>query len=193
MHLEQCRILSDNLYRFLFSLMMTPKTSLANSILDINQIIQPIIGEICHQITFSYGDELRLHFGEMIAYSHPKLSHLRKGTWRLNTRATPWYLMLRNSLFSHCHSSMFVNNQNAAELAKIQLQCLENKKLTNFVIDSNNFKLTLSFEDHYELILEPDLEDDSGLAYWELMMPNEQILTVSPGMFWECKSIHERY
>jgi hypothetical protein len=70
---------------------------------------------------------------------------------------------------------------------------LENKKLTNFVIDSNNFKLTLSFEDHYELILEPDLEDDSGLAYWELMMPNEQILTVGPGMFWECKSIHERY
>jgi hypothetical protein len=173
--------------------MMTPKTSLANSILNLNQIIQPIIGETCHQITFSYGDELRLHFGEMIAYSHPKLSHLRKGTWRLNTRATPWYLMLRNSLFSHCHSSMFVNNQNAAELAKIQLQCLENKKLTNFVIDSNNFKLTLSFEDHYELILEPDLEDDSGLAYWELMMPNEQILTVAPGMFWECKSIHERY
>ena len=77
--------------------------------------------------------------------------------------------------------------------SKIQLQCLENKKLTNFVIDSNNFKLTLSFEDHYELILEPDLEDDSGLAYWELMMPNEQILTVGPGMFWECKSIHERY
>ena len=47
--------------------MMTPKTSLANSILDINQITQPIIGETCHQITFSYGDELRLHFGEMIA------------------------------------------------------------------------------------------------------------------------------
>ncbi|MBS3029607.1 MAG: hypothetical protein HCA25_21785 [Dolichospermum sp. DET50] len=171
---------------------MTPKTSLANSILNLNQIIQPIIGEICHQITFSYGDELRLHFGEMIAYSHPKLAHLRKGTWRLNTRATPWYLMIGNGLLSH--SSMFVNYKDAAECAKISLQCfLENKKLTNFVIDSNNFKLTLSFEDHYELILEPDLEDDSGLAYWELMMPNEQILTVGPGMFWECKSIHEPY
>ncbi|MDB9439245.1 hypothetical protein PN450_21165 [Dolichospermum lemmermannii CS-548] len=185
--------MSDNLYRFLFSLMMTPKTSLANSILDINQIIQPIIGEICHQITFSYGDELRLHFGKMTAYNHPKLAHLCKGSWRLNTRATPWYLMIGDNLFSY--SSLYANYENAAELAKIPLQYLENKKLTNFVIpaNSNDMKLTLSFEDHYELILEPDLEDDSGLAYWELMMPNEQILTVSPGMFWECKSIHERY
>jgi len=172
---------------------MTPKTSLANSILDINQIIQPIIGETCHQITFSYGDELQLHFGEMTAYNHPKLAHLRKGSWQLSTRATPWYLMLRNSLSSLCHSSMFVNNQTA----KIHLQCLENKKLTKFVIlaNSNDMKLILSFQGDldYELILEPDLEDDSGLAYWELMMPNEQILTVGPGMFWECKSIHERY
>lgn len=58
---------------------------------------------------------------------------------------------------------------------------------------SNNFKLTLSFEGNYQLVLKPDLEDDSGLAYWELLMPNEQILIVGPGLFWECKSIHEPY
>ena len=174
---------------------MTPKTSLANSILDINQITQPIIGETCHQITFSYGDELRLHFGEMTAYNHPKLAHLRKGSWQLSTRATPWYLRIRKGSFWSL--SMLVNNQNAVEFAKIQLQCLENTKLTNFVTlaKSNEMKITLSFQGdfNYELILEPDLEDDSGLAYWELMMPNEQILTVGPGMFWECKSIHEPY
>jgi hypothetical protein len=42
----------------------------------------------------------------------------------------------------------------------------------------------LSFEDDYQLILEPNLEDDSGLAHWELFMPTEQILTVGPGYFW---------
>jgi hypothetical protein len=142
---------------------MTPKTSLANSILDLNQITQPIIGETCHQIAFSYGDELLLDFGEMTAYNHPRLAHLRKGSWQLSTRATNFDLRKFSSYFK------------------------------NFVIDSNNFKLTLSFECGYELILEPDLEDDSGLAYWELMMPNEQILIVGPGLFWECKSIHEPY
>ncbi len=170
---------------------MTPKTSLANSIANLNQIIQPIIGETCHQIAFSYGDELLLDFGEMTAYDHPKLAHLRKGSWQLSTRATPWYLMMGNGLCSY--SSMFVNYKDAAESLQMSLQFLENTKLTNFVIDSDNFKLTLSFEDYCKLILEPDLEDDSGLAYWELMMPNEQILTVGPGMSWECKSIHEPY
>ena len=161
---------------------MTPKTSLANSILNLNQITQPIIGETCHQIAFSYGDELLLDFGEMTAYNHPRLAHLRKGSWQLSTRATNFDLRKFSSYF-----------KNYMCLTKRQLRRWENKKLTNFVIDSNNFKLTLSFECGYELILEPDLEDDSGLAYWELMMPNEQILIVGPGLFWECKSIHEPY
>ena len=61
-------------------------SQILNSLLNLNQIIQPIIGETCHQIAFSYGDELLLNFGEMTAYSHPKLSHLRKGSWQLSTR-----------------------------------------------------------------------------------------------------------
>ncbi|MFM7365107.1 MAG: hypothetical protein ACKO11_11560 [Cuspidothrix sp.] len=173
---------------------MTPKTSLANSILNLNQIIQPIIGETCHQVRFSYGDELRLHFGKMKPYDHPKLKHLCKGSWQLSTRATPWSLTFGN-LLSGIHSSildMLPDN----ELAKGLLKMLENTKLTNFALGGNHdFTLTLSFEGedncNYEFILEPDLEDDSGLAYWELLMPNEQILIVGPGEFWECKSIHE--
>jgi hypothetical protein len=46
-------------------------------------IIQPIIGEICHQISFSYGDELELDFGEMTPYEHPRLADLLRGSWRL--------------------------------------------------------------------------------------------------------------
>jgi hypothetical protein len=178
---------------------MTPKTSVANSIQNLNQIIQPIIGETCHQIGFSYGDELILDFGEMTAYDHPKLADLSKGSWQLSTRATPWSLMFGfgNLLSGGFHSvmlDMFPNN----EYAKTFLQNLENTKLTNFALGGNHdFTLTLSFEGedncNYQFILEPDLEDDSGLAYWELLMPNEQILIVGPGQFWECKSIHEPY
>jgi hypothetical protein len=73
---------------------MVTQTSLANSQPNIEQIIsvitKPIIGETCHQVTFSYGDELRLDFGEMSAYTHPRLKHLCKGSWQFGTRATPW-------------------------------------------------------------------------------------------------------
>ncbi|TAF10222.1 MAG: hypothetical protein EAZ77_03410 [Nostocales cyanobacterium] len=168
---------------------MNNKIEIANSQPNLNQITQKIIGETCNQVTFSYGDELLLDFGEMSAYNHPKLRHLSKGTWQLSTRSTPVYLKKVHPMF---FSSYFKNPMYPTTKRKLRL--LENKKLTDFVIDTNkNFQLTLSFEGNYRLVLKPDLEDDSGLAYWELMMPNEQILTVGPGMFWECKSIHERY
>ncbi|MBS3026967.1 MAG: hypothetical protein HCA25_07685 [Dolichospermum sp. DET50] len=171
---------------------MKSKTSLANLQPNLNQIIpvitKPIIGEICHQIRFSYGDELRLDFGKMSAYTHPKLAHLCKGSWQFGTKATPWILKQGNQVLI---SSLLENN---IDNAKLYLQQLENKKLINLMIDAdNNINITLCFEGDYQLTLEPDLHDDSGLTYWELFMPTEQILTVGPGLFWECKSIHEGY
>ncbi|OIP68596.1 MAG: hypothetical protein AUK43_15225 [Oscillatoriales cyanobacterium CG2_30_40_61] len=173
---------------------MVTQTSLANSQPNIEQIIsvitKPIIGETCHQVTFSYGDELRLDLGEMSAYSHPKLKHLRKGSWQFGTRATSWIFQQGDQVLI---STLQVNIDVDIDTIKKVLQQLENKELINFVIDAQNISLTLLFEGNYQLILEPDLQDNSGLAYWELFMPTEQVLTVGPGLFWECKSIHERY
>ena len=76
--------------------------------------------------------------------------------------------------------------------AKAIVKQLEHKKLVDLTIDAETIRLILSFEDDYQLILEPDLEDDSGLAHWELFMPTEQILTVGPRYFWSYKSIHEQ-
>ncbi|VXD15305.1 hypothetical protein [Planktothrix paucivesiculata] len=178
---------------------MAIQTSIANQKPDIEQIIsvitKPMLTEICHQVIFSYGDELRLDFGEMSAYTHPKLAHLRKGSWQFGTRATPWVFKQGDQILTY---SLPVNidaeiDQIEIDAVKKVLQQLENKELIDFVIDAGNISLTLFFESYYKLILEPDLQDNSGLAYWELFMPTEQILTVGPGFFWECKSIHERY
>ena len=173
---------------------MVTQTSLANSQPNIEQIIsvitKPMIGETCHQVTFSYGDELRLDFGEMSAYNHPKLKHLRKGSWQFCTRATSWIFQQGDQVLT---SKLQVNIDAEIDTVKKLLQQLENKELINLVIDAQNISLTLLFEGNYQLILEPDLQDNSGLAYWELFMPTEQVLTVGPGLFWECKSIHERY
>lgn len=175
---------------------MATQTSIANQKPDIEKIIsvitKPIIGEICHQVILSYGDELRLDFGEMSAYTHPKLTHLRKGDWQLGTRATPWILKQGDQVLT---ASLPVNidaeiDDSEIDTVKKVVQQLENKKLIDFVIDAHNINLTLVFEEDYKLILQPDLQDDSGLAYWELFMPTEQVLTVGPGFFWECKSSH---
>jgi hypothetical protein len=46
----------------------------------IPSITQSMIGATCHRVSFSYGDELELDFGEMTPYEHPKLAQgLRLG------------------------------------------------------------------------------------------------------------------
>ncbi|GBF82475.1 hypothetical protein [Aphanothece sacrum] len=172
---------------------MATKTSITNSQSDLKQIIRlitkRIVGETCHKVLFRYGDELLLAFGEMTPYSHPKLAHLYKGSWRLGTRATPWICKHNNHILV---SSTELDSEEKIQTGKNLLKQLENKKLHELIIDVHNIGLNLCFENNYQLILEPDLQDDSGLTYWELFMPTEQILTVGPGFFWECKSIHER-
>jgi len=156
----------------------------------IPMITQPMIGEICRQISFSYGDELELDFGEMTPCDHPKLAHLLKGSWRFGTRATPWTLKHIDRVLV---STSEDDTSEEILFAKEVIKQLENKKLNEFIVYTETVGLTLGFEDNYQLILEPNLDDDSGLAYWELFMPTEQVLTVGSGYFWDCKSIHERY
>jgi len=116
---------------------MVTQTSLANSQPNIEQIIsvitKPIIGETCHQVTFSYGDELRLDFGEMSAYNHPKLKHLRKGSWQFCTRATSWIFQQGDQVLT---SKLQVNIDAEIDTVKKLLQQLENKELINLVNDN---------------------------------------------------------
>ena len=154
----------------------------------IPSITQPMIGEICHQVSFSYGDELELDFGEMTAYEHPKLSDLLKGSWRFGARATPWTVKHNNQVLVITSES---DTDEQIAIAKEVVKQLEQKKLLDLTVEADTIRLTLSFEDDYQLILDPDLGDDSGLAHWELFMPTEQVLAVGPHYFWSCKSIHE--
>lgn len=153
-------------------------------------LTQPLIGEVCHQVRFSFGDELRLDFGEMVPYKHHKLKNLLKGSWRFGTRATPWLLKAADQLLL---DSQALETEREIEKAKqLTRQSLENKKILKIEVNPVNLELRLFFEAGYELILHPDLNDDSGLAYWELFMPTEQILEIGPGYFWSCKSIHDK-
>jgi hypothetical protein len=151
-------------------------------------IVQALVGETCNQVSFSYGDELKLHFGEMTPYDHPKLAHLLKGSWRFGARATPWTVKHNNQVLVVTAEA---DTDEQVAIAKEIVKQLEQKKLLDLTVDADTIRLTLSFEDDYELILDPDLEDDSGLAHWELFMPTEQVLAIGPGYFWSCKSIYE--
>ena len=171
------------------ALVSTPLNIQPNLSRIIPSIMQPMIGEICRQVSFSYGDELVLDFGELTPYTHPQLADLSKGSWQLTTQATPWRVKQDDQVLVATATS---DTEEEITQAKILVKQLENKKLLSLFVEKNTIHLILNFEDEYQLIIEPDLTNDSGLAYWELLMPTEQILSIGPGYFWSCKSVYDR-
>ena len=52
-------------------------------------MLDVLVGQRCLKIEVSYGEELMVHLGAPVAYSHPKLADEAKGSWILGTRASP--------------------------------------------------------------------------------------------------------
>ncbi len=164
-----------------------PNIQISQEIVNvINILTEQLIGEICHQVRFSYGDELHLDFGEMSRCDHPKLRNLLKGNWQFGARATPWLLKKSGQLLLKSEEpETDAEIKNAKQLTR---ESLENKKILKFEVNPENLELQLLFEEDYELILQPDLED-LDLSYWDLFMPNDKVLEVGAGYFWSsCSS-----
>ncbi len=153
-------------------------------------LTKSLITETCNQVYFSYGDELSLDFGVMTPEDHPKLQGLFKGVWQFGTRATPWLLKKADQLL--LDSEVPETDADIKLAKKLTQESLENKKILKFETNPDNLELRLCFEENYELILQPDL-NDLDLSYWDLFMPNEKFLEVGPGYFWVCKSVHDSH
>ncbi len=125
-------------------------------------LTRQLIGETCHQVRFSYGDELHLDCGEMSLCDHPKLRNFYKGSWRFGARATPWLLKKADQVLLNSEEPETDIEVKSAK--KLTQESLENKKILKIEINPNNLELQILFEESYELILQPDL-DDLDLSY----------------------------
>lgn len=131
---------------------MTTKLTLE----DFNQLTQPLIGQPLSQLHYSYGDVLILDFGELIPYTHPKLSHLKTSEWSLVIKMANW-------------------TGNTTPVVKLQT-------LVNLKIKENlQLTLTLSYENgltnDHEVIPNPKEAED--LPFWELWIPGNSYIVAS--------------
>lgn len=140
--------------------------------------IKPILGQICWRVKISYGDELRLDIGEKISYHHPKMGNRQKGSWNFGTRGTYWQL-------ENNHNIIVNSNLESSEILQ-QLKIIEDKIITEFNLNYSDLKLTIKFNNNYQLKIIPDLtnQEYQDVACWELFTPNNQVLTVYPNFYW---------
>lgn len=118
--------------------------------------------------SFSYGDELRLHFGRPAHYESPRLAGRTRGEWVLGLRATPWALVADGSILSRSHDEQ--------QHALHQFAQLEGKRLTDTMFRRSDAAVTLRFDEGYWFmaLTEPRTRSRSKgpLDLWELLIPD---------------------
>lgn len=157
------------------------RISTVDDLIELLEIAKRLVSETCWEASFSYGDELGLHFGERIPYSHPKLSHKSHGSWVLDSRGTNWQL--------EAPTGILTTSEASREAMEAQVKKLEGSTVIDLEIGFPQLDLALSFSNQLCFRLLPVPEDDEcDLAYWELFTPDHYLLEVGPQMTWAYRS-----
>jgi hypothetical protein len=101
--------------------------------------VNELVDEPLLRAAFSYGGELRLHFGKPVPYENERLAGRTHGEWTLGLRATPWVLVSDGAVRSRSHDEQ----QHALQ----QFAQLEGKRLVDASLRRSDAALTLRFAD----------------------------------------------
>ncbi|MCL1462882.1 hypothetical protein [Argonema galeatum] len=151
------------------------KVTKLTDIREIAEITMRVFLQICWKANLSYGDELSLHIGDRIPYSQKSMAGKEKGEWILGTRGTTWKLKSGGETIA--------TSEEDAENIRQQIKAIENIHISWFV-PTPELGFNMGFSNGYELILMPEIEDDSGLPYWEMFTPEDMVLKVGPNSIW---------
>jgi hypothetical protein len=157
--------------------MNTNQTQEIRQISDIRKIedlMHGIIGEVCWGTRLSYGDEFHFEIGHKIP--NPILKNKEKGSWSLGTRASDWSLYLSNE--------KLVESTDELDLIRDKIHLMDENRISSFKIGYPKLGLEIMFVNKMILRIKPTWDDDSQLAHWYLMMPNNMFLKVGPASTW---------
>jgi hypothetical protein len=164
----------------------------------LNLFVSALAGQRFLKASLSYGDELRLHFGEPQPLSNPKLANIQRGAWVLGVRASAWRVNLNRFGIVLTAGYPPLPRSLATPAAPQDMADYANKLKGSDVIGAHaplwfrpsDFApgLLLLFSDGSTFELSPafvpsDSEEDA-LPDWELFTPYKTYLRVGPGPVW---------
>jgi hypothetical protein len=166
----------------------------------LNAFLGAMTGQRLLKARLSYGDELKLHFGEPQPAPHPRLASLQRGSWVLATRASRWEaalsrpgLVLDAGVFlsppaPHTQTATpremaeYADKLAGAEVGAARAVWSGDRTL------APGLQLVFTDGSHFTLLPDPsnlpDEGDDEPLADWELFTPYKTYLRVGPEPVW---------
>lgn len=145
---------------------------------EINSILGGLVGQPCLGVYFSYGDELRIDFGDRIIQIGTGQAGFTSGSWILGTRASYW------ELAPHGEPVTPPEHSDSREY-RVVVQVVIDTVVAHARLISKGLILEVTFSNDYILRVYPDpdaAEDD--ICDWELFTPDKKILEVGPHDHW---------
>lgn len=148
--------------------------------------LQQLVGEPFLFAARSYGDELRLHFGEARERKSARRPGQVRGSYILGLRASGW--VVKPAVGARV---VFSSDAESTDPAP-DLGLVPGTKVTaaDPTRSAGGYGLALTFADGSSLVASPSPEPDpadipgSPVADWELLTPHGRVLTAGPGPVW---------
>jgi hypothetical protein len=136
--------------------------------------VKGLAGEPLLRASFSYGGELRLHFGDSVPYQKVRLTGRVRGEWVLALRGTPWVLAASGAILSRSHDEQ--------QHALRHFEDLEGKPLVEAQLRHSDAAVTLRFghESWFMALTEPPSRAAKALSLWELLTPDGVFVVAHP-------------
>ncbi len=149
--------------------------------------LQQLVGEPFLFAARSYGDELRLHFGEARERKSARRPGQVRGSYILGLRASGWVVKPAAGT-----RVVFSSDAEPAADAAPVLGLVPGTKVTaaDPTRSAGGYGLALTFADGSSLVASPSAEPDPTeieclpVADWELLTPHDRVLTAGPGSAW---------
>lgn len=176
---------------------------------DLQSLLKQLLGQPFRFFRVSYGDELRLHLGELQGDSKSGMRGRTKGSYVLAARASSWvvYSAPRLILAASDHVRVPPDNPQAmtrrVEIGEIEKgEWITPGSVVIFAGAErvpHGFSFQLRFSDNSTVYVSPTSEfsedpldgetssEDPGgveISDWEVMTPHQRILRVGPGPRW---------
>jgi hypothetical protein len=181
----------------------------SHDLADLQSLLKQLIGQAFRFFRVSYGDELRLHLGDLLTHPNPKLAKRPRGSYVVGARASSWILdssplsalLLSDSLTAPGREGSI----NRVDIKQVEAggYIVPGSIVRNATADqsANGFSLQITFTDGSRAMILPDpamyehvpegetpsqgeAGTDMEISDWEILTPRSRILRVGPGNRW---------
>lgn len=176
---------------------------------DLRGLLKQLVGQAFRFFRVAYGEELRLHLGDLLTHSNPRLARHPRGSYVIGARASSWIVnSAPRSAILFSDTLTPVGPEEPPTRVDIRVAETHGYVTPGSIVVSatavpwtHGFSLQLAFSDNSKAMIFPDPEDyvytppgegvpeggegpEMEIADWEILTPRSRVLRVGPGSRW---------